>query len=216
MPTIVKHFKADAVKPDENVIADVAHELVRGNVGIIPTSSLYGLATNAFDRKAVNRIFSIKKRSPENPLLVLIGRIEQAEELVSTISPLARRLMARFWPGRVTFLFRARPGLPRGIVGPDDKVGIRMAAHPVTAALVKQLEVPITGTSANLSGRPACHRMEGVDPAILNQVDLTLNAGELLGGIGSSIVDLTLSTPQMLRRGTLDEKKFQEVLLKIL
>ena len=215
MPIIANCIKLDGAEPDENVIAAAAHQLVSGKVGIIPTRCLYGLGTNAFDLKAIRRIFSIKKRPTENPLLVLVEGIEQVEELAVSISPLARRLMARFWPGKVTFLLNARPGMPQGLVGKDNKVGVRLPGHPVTAALVKHAGVPITGTSANVSGCPACSCMDQIDPAVLHQVDLAINAGQLQGGIGSSIIDATLPIPRMLRRGALDEKKFREELTKL-
>ncbi len=215
MPTIANHLKVDTDKPDGNIIAAAAHELAHGRIGIIPTSCLYGIGTNALLPEAVNRIFTIKKRSLENPLLVLIGGIGQIDGLATSISPLARRLMGHFWPGRVTFLLTARPRLPKGIVSPDNKVGIRVAAHPITAALVERAGVPITGTSANLSGQPGCHCLEQMDPSLFSKVDLVLDAGPLLGGVGSSIVDLTLPVPQMLRCGALDEKKFKEAFLEL-
>ena len=143
-----------------------ANELAKGKVGIFPTHCLYGLGTNAFDQPSIERIFAIKKRPFDKPLLVLISHLEQLDDLAVNISPVAHELMRCFWPGRVTFLLNARSGLPKGIVGPNHKIGVRLAGSSIAAALVTQAGVPIIGTSANLSGQPGCYRIEcgGRDP----------------------------------------------------
>ncbi|MGD9211140.1 MAG: L-threonylcarbamoyladenylate synthase [Desulfobacteraceae bacterium] len=215
MPTTAEIINLDTTRPAFDKISNVAQILAQGKIGIIPTRCLYGLATNAFNTKAVNRIFTIKGRAFQKPLLVLISHPDQVKDLAIDISPLAEKLMQRFWPGRVTFLLRAQKNLPKGLVGEGNKVGIRLVGHPVTKAVVTHAGVPLTGTSANLSGRPGCYRIDQMNHAVLTAVDLVIDSGPLLGGKGSSVVDITLPIPQMLREGTLGAEEFNKVLAEL-
>jgi L-threonylcarbamoyladenylate synthase len=202
----------DAAAPDRQIIARTAQRLVDGQIGVYPTRCLYGLGTNALDGAAVERIFHIKGRPGDKPLLVLVADRAAVQLLVRRIPPLAARLMEHFWPGRITFLFEARRGLPAGLTGPHGKIGIRLAGHPVAAALAAAAGVPLTGTSANLSGRPGCRQIEQLDPAIIGAVDLVLDAGILAGGLGSSVVDVTVQPPVMLREGMVKRLEFEKTL----
>ncbi len=215
MLNTAKYIKIDPDLPTGQPLAEAAQQLTRGKVAILPTRCLYGLATNALDPVAVNRIFNIKKRTMQKPLLVLISHLSQALELTTATSQLALKLMQHFWPGKVTFLLNARKGLPAGLVGTGNKVGIRLAAHPVAAALVSGAGVPLTGTSANISGIAGCYRIDQMQPEIMAAVDLVIDAGPLLGGVGSSVVDATLPIPKMLRQGALKVEEFNRVLLEM-
>jgi L-threonylcarbamoyladenylate synthase len=215
LPTISKSIKINANQPEADLITKVADELAKGKVGIFPTRCLYGLGTNAFDQPSIERIFTIKKRPFNKPLLVLISDLEQLDDLVVNISPIALELMRCFWPGQVTFLLKARSGLPNGIVGPDHKIGVRLAGSSIAVALVTQAGVPIIGTSANLSGQPGCYRIDQMNPTILKVVDLIIDAGTLTGGLGSSVVDATRPIPYMLREGLLSQIKLNKVLANL-
>jgi L-threonylcarbamoyladenylate synthase len=109
--------------------------------------------------------------------------------------------MEAFWPGRVTLVFDARDTLPDSLTAQSGKIGVRLPGHPVAAAMVRQVKGPLTGTSANLSGRPGCYRLPDLDPQIAGQVDLVLDAGTLQGGVGSTVVDVTGEPPRILREG---------------
>jgi L-threonylcarbamoyladenylate synthase len=215
LPTTSKSIEVDANQIEIDLIAEVAHELAKGKVCIFPTRCLYGLGTNAFNDSALERIFAIKRRTPNKPLLVLISHMDQLDDLATGISPTIRELMRRFWPGKVTFLLKARSGLPPGIVGPDNKIGVRLAGNPVAAALATLTKVPITGTSANFSGHLGYDRIDQMDQAILSAVDIVIDAGVLKGGIGSSIVDATLPIPKMLRHGTLSRNNLEKVMTEL-
>ncbi|MCK7504913.1 MAG: Sua5/YciO/YrdC/YwlC family protein [Desulfobacterales bacterium] len=109
--------------------------------------------------------------------------------------------MQRFWPGRLTLVLDARPGLPARLTAGTGKIGIRLAAHPVARALAEAVAQPITGTSANLSGGSGCRQIAELDPRIARQVDLILDGGALKGGVGSTVVDVTGETPVVIREG---------------
>jgi L-threonylcarbamoyladenylate synthase len=113
--------------PDPRAIARAADAVRSGGVVCFPTRCLYGLGADAFDPGAVERVFEIKERPAGLPLLVLISRLDQIEGLAAEITPAARLLMERFWPGRLTLVLEARPGVPRRLTGGTGRIGIRLA-----------------------------------------------------------------------------------------
>lgn len=184
-------------------IHEAAATINRGGVVILPTSDLYGLCCNALNEEAVRRIFSIKNRAWEKPLLVLIGHRRMLPTIVAAETALANQLMDRFWPGKLTLVMQGRKDLPRGLCSETGKVGVRLVAHPVAAAVVQAVGGPVTGTSANLSGAGGCAAIDAVDPKVVQSVELILDAGTLKGGPGSTVVDVTGTAPHVLRQGAL-------------
>jgi L-threonylcarbamoyladenylate synthase len=183
---------------------DAAARIIKGGgVIVFPTRGLYGLGADAFNERAVDRIFKIKGRSAKKPVLVLIHEIGHLERLVKNITPLAQRVMSQFWPGRVTLVFHALDAVPPTLTAGTGKIGVRMAGHPVASALACAVGGPITGTSANPAGMPGCMCIQEMDPAIIEAADLVLDAGRLKGGIGSTVVDVTGRFPVVLREGAL-------------
>ncbi len=173
----------------------------RGGVVCFPTRCLYGLGADAFDRNAVERVFEIKKRSKAKPLLVLIPDRDVLPAIAQEVSPAAVRIMDKFWPGKVSLVFKAQKRVPDNLTAMTAKIGIRLPGHPVAAALAEKVGRPITGTSANLSGQPGCSRIEDLAAGVLECVDMILDAGPLKGGIGSTLVDVTQNPPLVLREG---------------
>lgn len=168
---------------------------------IFPTTGLYGLGTNALAPASVERLYNLKKRAGTKPILVLVDRLSQVDALAREIPASARACMDRFWPGGLTLILPARPGLPKGLTAGSGRIGIRMAAHPVARALIRALGGPVTGTSANLSGRRSPSRIAHIDDELIASVEMVLDAGPLSGGAGSTIVDLTGPQPRLVREG---------------
>ena len=167
----------------------------------VPTRCLYGLAVDAFNPTAVGRIFMIKQRPVQKPLLVLINKADPLDRLVAHVPAMAFSIMEKFWPGNVTLVFEARKNLPAGLTAGTGKIGVRQPGQPAAAALTAAVQGPITGTSANLSGKAGCHRIADLDRGILEEVDLVLDAGPLKGGAGSTVVAVTGEHPRMIREG---------------
>ena len=188
-------------KPEESLIDRAGETIKNGGTVVFPAQYLYGIAGDAFQKKPVERIFQIKKRSYQKPLLLLIKNHSQLEPLVTCIPRQAEKLMSRFWPGNVTLVFSASDRVPDRITAGTGKIGIRMPLHPVARALVERLDTPITGTSANISGTPGCGNVDRIDPAFLEKTDLVLNAGELKPGRGSTLVDITATPARVIRQG---------------
>ncbi len=205
MPGDQKIVRVDPIRPDEGPINKAADIIKNGGMVVFPAKCLYGLAVDAFDPVAVSRIFQVKQRPPSNPILVLIPDVSALDQLVTGVPPVARALMARFWPGDVTLVFEAGPDLPRVLTAATGKIGVRLPQHPVARALVQAVGIPVTGTSANISGENGCVRVNTLDPRLLQGVDMVLDTGTLKGGSGSTVVDITQSPPRVLRRGEIEE-----------
>lgn len=196
-----KVLRVDAKSPSPRAIAQAAEVIARGGVVVFPTSGLYGLAADARNSTAVNRLFDLKQRPDHMPILVLVRNREGLKGLVKTIPAAAERIMERLWPGGITIVFPARADLAPGLTAGGGKIGIRVAAHPVARALVEEFGSPVTATSANLSGGPGCARIDRLAPRIERDVELILDAGPLSGGVGSTVIDVTGETWHVLREG---------------
>jgi L-threonylcarbamoyladenylate synthase len=204
--------KVDPLHPEKSILDEAAAIIRGGGVVVFPTRCLYGLATDAFNVRAVQRIFAIKQRSADKPILVLIHSKTQLNRLVGPIPPDATVLMDHFWQGNITFLLKSNPALPHGLTAGTGKIGVRMAGHPVAAALVQRLDNPITGTSANLSTAAGCRRIAQLPPEVAHAADLILDAGTLKGGTGSTILDVTVTPPRMMRSGGISEAQIKAAL----
>ena len=205
-------YHIDPGTPDMAIIKEAAGHIAGGGAVIFPTQGLYGLGANALDSRAVNRIFAIKQRPPEKPVLVLINSISEMDVLVREVPPPAVKIMDACWPGGVTLVCHAKETLPLNLTAGTGKIGVRLPLHPVARHLVRLAAVPITGTSANLSGRAGCADIQDIDLQVCRDVDMILDAGKLKGGPGSTIVDVTVSPPRILREGMVPETRIREVL----
>lgn len=199
--TTVKPLRVNPRSPEPEAIGRAEAVIRAGGVVCFPTRCLYGLGADALKAEAVERVFEIKQRPADMPLLVLISRSAQLAELAERVPPIAQLLMERFWPGRLTLVLDARQHIPARLTAGTGKIGIRLAAYPVARALAEAVAGPITGTSANLSGGSGCRQIAELDPRIARQVDLILDGGPLKGGVGSTVVDVTGEAPVVIREG---------------
>ena len=211
-PKRLKVYKTDCEYPEPEIIQDIGTIIQQGGVIAFPTRCLYGLGADAFNADAVDRVFKLKQRPSQKPILILIDQRIQLERLVSHVSPAASRIMDRFWPGGVTLVFEAGVKVPHHLTAGTGKVGIRLPGHPVAAALVRSLGRPLTGTSANISGEPPCTNAKGVLESLGTRVDLVLDGGTTKGGKASTIMDVTVSPPEILREGIIDHKEIKKII----
>jgi L-threonylcarbamoyladenylate synthase len=174
--------------------------LLSGGVVAFPTESFYGLAVNPMDDEAVDLLFRLKKREPDQPILILIPFQEALELYAAEISELALTLTRKYWPGGLTLLFKATPRISQRLTAGTGKIGVRLSSHPIATALAQSINSPITGTSANLSGHPACRNALEVYNYFKMGV-LILDGGETAGGKGSTILDVSVTPPKILREG---------------
>lgn len=185
--------------PEEITFAAAA--LKRGEVVAYPTETFYGLAVNALDELALARLRHLKGRDADKAISVLVTGPEMAAELCRSIPPLARRLMAAYWPGPLTLALPARKGLPPPLVS-DGFVAVRESPHPTARALVAAFGGPITATSANLSGQPPATTPEVVEETFEGKCRV-LHGGATAGGAPSTLARVRGSRIEILRQGAL-------------
>lgn len=197
-------FACSPHSPDGKAIAAAVAAILSGKVVCYPTRCLYGLGADAWNPGAVKRVFKLKRRAPDRPILVLIDSLERLDQLVVSVPAIARELIERFWPGKLTLVFEARRSVPELLTAGTGKIGVRLPGHPVAQALLLALKRPITGTSANISGEPGCRRISDIPDSIRSAVSVLLDSGPLSGGAGSTVVDVSRDRPKVLREGALE------------
>ena len=202
----------DPVDPDPVIICETAEVIRNGGVIIFPTQRLYGLGADALNSDAINRIYHLKRRSPEKPILILISDRRAVAGLVQTIPAVAQKIMDQVWPGNITLVMKSAPVLPTLLTAATGKIGIREVGHPVARAISGATGGPITGTSANWAGYRGVSSIAELPSEILEGVDLILDSGDLMGGVGSTVVDVTQSPHQILREGGILARQILAVL----
>ncbi len=183
--------------------------LRRGGTAVYPTDTLYGLGCNALDAAAVGRVFDIKHRSYVKALPMLVRDISWAREL-AYITPEQEALIARFWPGKVTFVLPRRPIVPAIMSGGGQTVGIRAPDHGFVQTLLRHLGYPLAGTSANAAGSEPTNDAPAIRAAFERsapQPDIILDAGVLPDSLPSTVVDLSGRVPRILRQGAVRADK---------
>lgn len=174
--------------------------LQKGGVIAFPTDTVYGLGADAFNTRAVERVYEIKNRPRCQGLPLLVADVEQLTTLVEPIPEIAWFLARRFWPGGLTLVLSRRDSVAAHPAS-EPTVAVRVPDHPVCLALIKGLGRPITGTSANVSGQPAALTAEEVEEQLGERIDLVVNGGKCPGAKESTIVDVTREPPTILRQG---------------
>ena len=192
------------LKVDSNIEAVYAHArkvLLQGGVIAFPTDTFYGLGVDPFNRDAVDRIFAIKGREKNKPLLLLISSREQLETLVRDITPAHSTLMQEFWPGPLTLLFEPRSVIPENVSA--GRIGIRQPGNSMTRDLISAFGQPITAPSANLAGEAPPTTAKQVDQSLGKHLELIIDGGTCPGGEPSTLIDATETPVRLIRPGAI-------------
>lgn len=190
------------VKAEEINIIEVLEILENNGIIIYPTETLYGIGVKYDNRKLLKKVFEIKKRPVEKsfPLIVNLKHLELITEFIPSI---AKKFIEKYWPGPLTLLLPAQKNLPKRITK-DNKVAVRMPGESFALKLIQASQFPITATSANISGYPAADCIEAVMKYFENSsIELLIDGGKL-PGIPSTIVDVTVEPPQLIRKGAIE------------
>jgi L-threonylcarbamoyladenylate synthase len=209
MPQVLE---INPTKPQDALIRRAVVVLQAGGVVAFPTETFYGLAVDAMNDEAIEKIFRIKGRAFSNPIALIAGDKSGIGALVGEIPVAAHRLMQAFWPGPLTLLFSASPRISPRLTAGTGKIGIRISSHPIAAGLAMLLGKPITATSANLSGAPESSAAAEVLTSLGDRVDLVIDGGATPGGKGSTLLDITADPPVCLREGAITRLNIQEAL----
>jgi L-threonylcarbamoyladenylate synthase len=182
-----------------------------GGVIGFPTDTAYGLGADPFNESAVRRIFEIKGRVEDKPILLLVNSVEMARS-VATVSETALALASRFWPGPLTMILPARPNLPSLVTAGTSTVGVRWGKSDFGEKLISAWERPITATSANRSGRESAVTAAEVRDQLEDRLTMLIDGGALPARGGSTLLDLTQTPAKILREGPVSAAELDEVL----
>ena len=188
-----------------------AEQLRAGDVVALPTETVYGLAANALEEKAVARIFEIKGRPANNPIIVHVADIDMARRCVRIWPTLADRLARAFWPGPLTLVLPRGKAIPEIVVAGGATVGVRWPAHPFIQAVIRECGFPLAAPSANLSSQISPTNAGHVREQLGGRIPLIVDGGQSQVGIESTVLDLTVSPPQVLRPGMIHAESLAAV-----
>jgi L-threonylcarbamoyladenylate synthase len=196
---------------NDDVVARAAAVLRAGGVVAIPTETVYGLAADVENADAIARVYAIKGRPADHPLIVHVHDVD-ALDGYAVITPALRTLAARFWPGPLTAVVARGPRTPRTVTGGQETVAVRIPAHPLARAILAAFGGAVAAPSANHFGRISPTRAEHVRADLGDAVDLIVDGGSSAIGVESTIVDLTSAVPAVLRTGAIGAREIGEAL----
>jgi len=206
--------KIDPVNPDEKVLERAARLISKGEVIVCPTDTGYAFAANALDPRAVAKVFHLKGRVFSNPIHVAVNSLAEAAKY-AFITVSARFLASRYLPGALTIVLKKTEVVPSMLVAGLDTVGIRIPDNVIITRLAEMTALPLTATSANISGKPGTYSIEEVAAQLgesFAQLAMVLDQGPLKTRDLSTIVDLSVSPPQLIRQGRISWLEIREAL----
>lgn len=208
----VEMVKINSDAPEPSLIRYAADQIRAGQVLGMPTDTFYGLAADPFNLRAVERVYEIKSRSRHKPLSLLIEDVEQAEGLANKLPEEFYALAKKFWPGPLTIIVKAASRLPLKVTANTGNVALRVPNAKIPLEVVKAAGIPITATSANLSGESECTTAEEVREQIGVRVPIIVDGGTSPREIASTIVDLTDEEARwkILREGAIPSQEISE------
>lgn len=208
-------IRVNARKPSYAIIRKAANLIRKGEVIAFPTETVYGLGANALDPSSVSKIYKIKGRPSDNPLIVHIADMKTFSTLVGDIPPKASRIISRFWPGPITLVLKKSKILPEITTGGLNTVAVRMPKNNVALELIKVSRFPIAAPSANISGKPSPTNASHVKDDLNGKIKLILDGGSTEIGIESTVIDMTQRTPVILRPGGISQESIEKEIGKV-
>jgi len=213
MPMQTLRLKADG--KDREPIETAAGILRKGGIVAFPTETVYGLGGNGLNPETIRRIFEVKGRPQDNPVILHIPSPEMLAGLAANIPAPAERLIENFWPGPLTLVLPRHPDVPLETTAGLDSIGIRIPDHPIALDLIRSCGFALAAPSANLSGRPSPTRAEHVIEDLDGRIDAVLDCGSTRLGIESTVLDLTTQAPTILRPGGVSLSQLREIVPEI-
>jgi L-threonylcarbamoyladenylate synthase len=204
-------LKPEVLKIGERALKKAAEVIKKGGVVVYPTETFYGIGADATNERAVKKVFQIKKRAEHMPILLIIGNEEMLSSVVKEVPESAFKLIRRFWPGPLTIIFRAKEDVIPALHSSTGKIGVRLSGNYTARQLSILSGVPITGTSANISGSLPCKTAQEVMDQ-LHGVDLILDAGVVYSELATTVVDVTEKPFKIIRKGVVSEEEISRCL----
>lgn len=205
-------IKINKDNPEASLIRYVADQVRAGEVLGMPTDTFYGLAADPFNLRAVDRVYEIKSRSRHKPLSLLIADIDQAEELAKPLPEEFYRLARKYWPGPLTIIVKAASRLPLKVTANTGNVALRVPSAKIPLSVVQAASIPITATSANLSGESECTTAIAVRDQLEGRIAIIVDGGTSPREVASTIIDLTDEDARwrIMREGAIPAQEISE------
>ena len=199
----------DPEKPDGSLLKKGITAIRTGETVAFPTETFYAVGVSAYSEEAIRKVFAIKGREDNKPLPLIIEGKTMLEEVALDIPEIAHSLIQEFWPGGLTLIFKASPRVPPILTAHTGTIAVRDSSHLLARLLVTGAQVPITATSANLSGNKSCSSADKVEKQLGGVIDLILDGGTTEGLLPSTILDLTKTPPRIVREGIIGSERLQ-------
>ena len=210
METIIK--KIDKNDKNTDIIGEAGRILKEGGLVAFPTETVYGLGADALNEDAAKKIYAAKGRPSDNPLIVHITNMKALEKIVTEIPQKAEKIAEKYWPGPLTMIFNKSVIVPYGTTGGLDTVAVRMPVHEVAREVIDAGGGYIAAPSANTSGRPSPTNAEHVAEDLTGRIDMIVDGGPVQIGVESTILDVTVEPPMILRPGAITKEMMEEVI----
>ncbi len=204
-------LQVSLLHPEDKPLVLAAEVVQAGGVIVYPTETLYGIGANAWDGAAIAKVRALKQRMEHKPILVVAHSDEQIRSLVGEPGDVGTRLMAAFWPGPLTLVFKASKQVPDLLSRGLGTIGVRIPSSPVCLRLLELCGCPLTSTSANLTGTPPKYAVDDIRRELPRGVDLYLDGGPLPPSLPSTVVDLSVSPPHVVREGAVSRERLRAV-----
>jgi L-threonylcarbamoyladenylate synthase len=205
-------LKISPEAPEPAAIRYAAAFIKRGELVAVPTDTFYGIAADPFNLAAIGQIYRVKGRPETRALPILVNSVVQAISLARDVPYNFHKLAAKFWPGPLTILVDASNHIPLKVTANTGQVALRWPKSPVISALIDLVNGPITGTSGNISGQPACSNAVELLEQLGDRLPLILDAGETTGTLASTIVKLDEDDWAVMREGVIPEDQIRKAL----
>ena len=210
-----KILKINPEKIDLNKIKMAAEEIKKGNLVAFPTETVYGLGADAYNVEAVAKIFKVKGRPFNDPLIVHIAKIEELHRLSKQVPAMALQLAKTFWPGPLTLVLKKSELVSDIITASLDTVAVRMPDDNIALNLIREAQTPIVAPSANLFGRPSPTNAQHVEDDLGGKIEMIIDGGKTRVGVESTVLDVTVKPVQVLRAGGVSVEQLMKVTGKV-
>lgn len=210
METIIE--KIDRQQMDEQILVRAGQILQTGGLVAFPTETVYGLGANALNEEAAKKTYAAKGRPSDNPLIVHIADVDALYGIVKNVSDKAKRIIEKLWPGPLTLIFEKDERVPAGTTGGLDTVAVRMPVDEIAQAVIRAGGGYISAPSANTSGRPSPTSAQHVEDDLAGKIEMILDGGSVDIGVESTILDMTVEPPMILRPGAITKEMLEEVI----
>ena len=198
---------------DEEILSKLSKEILDGKIVIFRTETVYGIGTNAYNKESCKKIFDIKKRSLNNPLLVLISSYDMLDEVAQVPNEIGKKLMDKFWPGPLTIILHRKENdkVFKSTDSIGDEIGVRMINESVVNTLIKNTNVPLVAPSANITGQKPSTKIKDIIRDFNNKVDYIIDSGDIENPIASTIVKVEDNEIYIQREGRIRKESLEKI-----